>query len=61
MHSQSMYTETVFEGMAVSLIQEIVSREPEAIQEEVFPRTFDSLYKRCKHCAEAVAGGDYIK
>jgi hypothetical protein len=37
---------------AVSLIQQIVTRELKAIWEEAFSRAFDSLNKRCKHCVE---------
>jgi hypothetical protein len=44
---------------AVSSNQQTVTRELKAIREEAFSRTFDSLYERCKRCAEAV--GDYIE
>jgi hypothetical protein len=30
-----------------------VTRELKAIREEAFSRAFDSLYERCKRCAEA--------
>jgi hypothetical protein len=43
---------------AVSSIQQTMTRELKAIWEEAFSRAFDSLYERCKRCAEA--GGDYI-
>jgi hypothetical protein len=36
---------------AVSSIQHTVTRELKAIREEVFSRTFDSLYERCKRYA----------
>jgi histone-lysine N-methyltransferase SETMAR len=36
----------------VSSIQQTVTRELKAIWEETFSRTFDSLYERCKRCAE---------
>jgi hypothetical protein len=49
--------ETRFE--AVSSIQQIVTRELKAMLEEAFSRAFDSLYERCKRCAET--GGDYIE
>jgi hypothetical protein len=38
---------------AVSLIQQIVARELKTIREEAFSRAFDSMYERCKRCAEA--------
>jgi hypothetical protein len=44
---------------AVSSIQQTVTRELKPIREEAFTRAFDSLYERCKPCAEA--GGDYIE
>jgi hypothetical protein len=44
---------------AVSSIQQTVTRELKAILEEAFSRAFDSLYERCKHCADA--GGEYIE
>jgi hypothetical protein len=44
---------------AVSPLQQTVTRELKAIREEAFSRAFDSLYERCKRCAEA--GGDYIE
>jgi hypothetical protein len=34
---------------AASSIQQTVTRELKAIQEEAFSRSFDSLYERCKH------------
>jgi hypothetical protein len=43
----------------VSSIQETVTTELKAIREEAFSRAFDSLYERCKRCAEA--GGDYVE
>jgi hypothetical protein len=43
---------------AVSSMQQNVTRELKAIRDEAFSRAFDSLYKRCKLCAEAA--GDYI-
>jgi hypothetical protein len=43
---------------AFSSIQQTVMRELKAIWEEAFSRAFDSLYERCKCCAEA--GGDGI-
>jgi hypothetical protein len=39
--------------------QQTVTRELKAIREEAFSGTFDSLYERCKRCAEQ--GGDYIE
>jgi transposase len=44
---------------AVSSIQQIVTRELKAIQEEPFSRAFDSLYERYKRYAKA--GRDYIE
>jgi transposase len=44
---------------AVSSIQQTVMRELKAIREEAFSRAFDSMYERCKCCAEA--GGEYIE
>jgi hypothetical protein len=44
---------------AVSWIQQTVTRELKAIWEETFSWAFDSLYERCKLCAEA--GEDYIE
>jgi hypothetical protein len=44
---------------AVSSIQQIVMREVKAIREELFSRTFDSLYEGCKCGAEV--GRDYIE
>jgi transposase len=44
---------------AVASTQQTVTRELKAIREEAFSRAFDSLYERCKRCAEA--GGDYIQ
>jgi hypothetical protein len=44
---------------AVSSMQQTVTRELKDILEESFSRAFDSLYERCKLCAEA--GGDYIE
>jgi hypothetical protein len=44
---------------AVSLIQTTVTKELKAIGEQAFSRAFDSLYERCKRCAEA--GGHYIE
>jgi histone-lysine N-methyltransferase SETMAR len=44
---------------AASSIQQTVTRELKAIREGAFSRAFDSLYERCKRCAEA--GGDYIE
>jgi hypothetical protein len=41
---------------AVSSIQQTVTRELKAILEEAFSVASDSLYERCKRCAEA--GGD---
>jgi hypothetical protein len=41
----------------VSSIQQTLTTDLRSIQEEAFSRAFDSLYGRCKHCAEA--GGDY--
>jgi hypothetical protein len=43
----------------VSSIQQTVTRELKAIREQAFSRAFDSLYERCKRCAEA--GGNYIE
>jgi deoxyribose-phosphate aldolase len=44
---------------AVSSIRQTVTTEVKAILEEAFCRAFDSLYQRCKLCAEA--GGDYVE
>jgi hypothetical protein len=44
---------------AVSSVQQTVTRELKAIREEAFSRALDSLYERCKLCAEA--GGDYTE
>jgi hypothetical protein len=44
---------------AVSWTQQTISRELKAIREEALSRALDSLYERCKLCAEA--GGDYIE
>jgi hypothetical protein len=44
---------------AVSSIQRTVTRELKAIREEAISRALDSLYERCKLCAEG--GGDYIE
>jgi hypothetical protein len=44
---------------AVSSFQQIVTRELKAIREEAFSRVFDSLFERCKRCAEA--GEDCIE
>jgi hypothetical protein len=44
---------------AVSSIQQTVTRELKAIQEEDFSRALDALYERCECCAEA--GGDYTE
>jgi hypothetical protein len=44
---------------AVSSIQQTVTRELKAMRDEAFSRASDSLYERCKRCAEA--GGDYIE
>jgi hypothetical protein len=44
---------------AVSSIQQAVTRELKAIQEEAFSWAFNSLCERCKHHAEA--GGDNIE
>jgi hypothetical protein len=44
---------------AGSSIQHTVMRELKAIQKEAFSQAFDSLYERCKRCAEA--GGYYIE
>jgi hypothetical protein len=38
---------------AVSSIQQTVTRNLKAILEETFSVSFDSLYERCKRCAEA--------
>jgi hypothetical protein len=43
--------------VALSTIQQ-TTKELKAIWEEAFSLAFDSLYERCKRCAEA--GGDYI-
>jgi hypothetical protein len=43
---------------AVSSIQQTVTRELKAIQEEAFPRVFVSLFERCERVEE---GGDYIE
>jgi hypothetical protein len=48
---------TTFE--AVSSIQQTVARELKAIRKEAFSWAFDSLYERCKRCAEA--DRDYIE
>jgi hypothetical protein len=44
---------------AVSSIKQTLTRELKAIREEAFSLEFDSLYERCKRCAEA--GWDYIE
>jgi hypothetical protein len=44
---------------AISSYQQTVTSELKAIREEAFSRAFDSLYERCKLCAEA--GGDYAE
>jgi hypothetical protein len=44
---------------AVSSIQQTVTRGLKTMREEAFSLGFDSLYERCKRCAEA--GGDHIE
>jgi hypothetical protein len=45
--------------VAVSSIQQTVTRELKVIREEAFSRRFDSLYEECKVCAKA--DGYYIE
>jgi hypothetical protein len=44
---------------AISSIQQTAMRELKAIWEEVFSQAFNSLFERCKRCAEV--GGDYTE
>jgi hypothetical protein len=39
---------------AVSSIQQTVTKELKTIREEAFSLAFDSLYERCKRCAEVM-------
>jgi hypothetical protein len=45
--------------VAVSSIQQTVTRELKAMREEAFSTEFDLLCEQCKHCVEL--GGDYIE